>query len=222
MDREVYPLLPWLHSSETCEHVFGECRKILKDFTYLDFLYMVPRLHILIREVVKFGHSSDPKARAAGYAHTYYDAEHANLATLAIFPTDKEIENAAKAAWEEADGLFTTLGVSPLDFMHSSNPTPDSSRSVGLPSIGSWFPAGRDPVFDHKEPDNESNEDEEEIADEFKGDEEEDEEETDAALLQRLIDDDELAEYRSTEIDDQMLSLTCAAIAVEVDEGMQV
>ena len=48
MDGEIYPLLPWLHSSETCEHIFGECQKLVKDFTFLDFLYMIPRLHILV------------------------------------------------------------------------------------------------------------------------------------------------------------------------------
>ena len=25
MDGEIYPLLPWLHSTEVCKHVFGEC-----------------------------------------------------------------------------------------------------------------------------------------------------------------------------------------------------
>ena len=30
-----FPLLPWLHSTEACEHGFGEARKIVKDFTML-------------------------------------------------------------------------------------------------------------------------------------------------------------------------------------------
>lgn len=34
-----FPLLPWLHSTEACEHVFGEARKVVKDFTMLDLLY---------------------------------------------------------------------------------------------------------------------------------------------------------------------------------------
>jgi hypothetical protein len=32
----VFQFLPWLHSGEACEHVFAECRKLIKDFTYLD------------------------------------------------------------------------------------------------------------------------------------------------------------------------------------------
>ena len=127
MNGEIYPLLPWLHSSETCEHVFGECRKLIKDFTFLDFLYMIPRLHILTRAVVKLNHTSDPKVCASGYAHTYFDMEDINLATLSIFPPDEDIETAAKEAWEEADGLFNALGVSPTDFMGANTTPPNSA-----------------------------------------------------------------------------------------------
>src|SRR6202044_1510276 len=115
-----------LHSSETCEHVFGECQKLIKDFTFLNFLYMIPRLHILTRAAVKLNHTSDPKARVSGYAHTYFDMEDINLTTLSVFPTDEDIETMAKEVWEEADGLFTALGVSPTDFM-GTNPTPPDS-----------------------------------------------------------------------------------------------
>lgn len=27
-----YPFIPWLHSTEACEHLFAECRKLVKDF----------------------------------------------------------------------------------------------------------------------------------------------------------------------------------------------
>ena len=52
------PLLPWLHSSETCEHVFGEARQIVKDFTYLNLIYMIPKLRIKIHEAVLWATSS--------------------------------------------------------------------------------------------------------------------------------------------------------------------
>jgi hypothetical protein len=55
------PLLPWLHSSEACEHVFGEARHVVKDFTYLDFIYMLPKLRVKLHEAVLRGRSSDPK-----------------------------------------------------------------------------------------------------------------------------------------------------------------
>jgi hypothetical protein len=34
-----FPLFSWLHSTEACEHTFGEARKIVKDFTFLDLIY---------------------------------------------------------------------------------------------------------------------------------------------------------------------------------------
>ena len=46
LGEQRYPLLPWLHSTKICKHVFAECRKLVKDFTYLNFLYMVPCLHV--------------------------------------------------------------------------------------------------------------------------------------------------------------------------------
>ena len=58
------PLLPWLHSSETCEHVFGEARQIVKDFTMLDFFYMMTKLCMKLYEAVLRGNSSDFKACA--------------------------------------------------------------------------------------------------------------------------------------------------------------
>ncbi|KAJ1299461.1 hypothetical protein OPQ81_002524 [Rhizoctonia solani] len=43
------PLLPWLHSSESCKHFFGEMRKLVPDFTYPDFIFSVPKLRVLLR-----------------------------------------------------------------------------------------------------------------------------------------------------------------------------
>jgi hypothetical protein len=54
-----FPLLPWLHSSETCEHVFGEARQIVKDFTMLDCFYMLTKLRVKLREVVLSAQSPD-------------------------------------------------------------------------------------------------------------------------------------------------------------------
>jgi hypothetical protein len=49
---DLFPLCPWLHSTEACEHGFGEAQKIVKDFTMLDLIYMVPKLHIKIHEAI--------------------------------------------------------------------------------------------------------------------------------------------------------------------------
>jgi hypothetical protein len=42
------PLLLWLHSTELCEHLFGCARKIQKDFTFVEFLFMVPKLDAIL------------------------------------------------------------------------------------------------------------------------------------------------------------------------------
>ena len=46
------PLLPWLHSTEQCEHIFGEARRIVEDFCFLDFIYMIPKLRVTIHEAM--------------------------------------------------------------------------------------------------------------------------------------------------------------------------
>lgn len=211
MDGEVYPLLPWLHSTEVCKHIFGECLKLIKDFTYLDFIYMIPRLMVLIRAAVNSGYTGDSKAHASGYTHTYFDSEDINIAALLRFPSDIEIEAAAKQAWEEADSLFTALGASPADFMQSQSSTPH------LPSISSWFQPGQDPVLDGN-----STLPQSDLDDGFFSEDEDKNENgdnnSDAAQLQALIDEEEQAHSRSNQVDDRMLELTTAAIAVEIDE----
>ncbi|PSR70772.1 hypothetical protein PHLCEN_2v13350, partial [Hermanssonia centrifuga] len=122
-----YPLLPWLLSSEPCEHIFGLCRHIVKDFTLLDFYHMIPKLMVQLREVVLRAHHSNGKERAGGYTHTYTDHREADLGKLRIFPSDEEVNTSAEAAHEEALSLFTLLGV------------PPTSLSSSSPSNSAWF-----------------------------------------------------------------------------------
>jgi hypothetical protein len=110
---DTYPLLPWLLSTEVCEHVFGLCRQIIKVFTELDFHYMIPKLFIRLREHTLFGDFSDSKERASGYTHTYTDNRGVNLVELSTYPSDNEIQDAAKLAYEEAENLWTLLGAPP-------------------------------------------------------------------------------------------------------------
>lgn len=50
---------------------------------------------------------------AAGYTHTYSDADGADLHLLSIFPSDVEINATAKDAYEEAVMLWEILGYYP-------------------------------------------------------------------------------------------------------------
>jgi len=128
----VNPLYLWLDSSESCEHVFGEARQIVKDFTMLDFLYMIPKLRIKMRQAILKGKTSDPKARAAGYSHPYFDMAGLDQVNLSTFPSDDEISALAQQATDEADSLVALLCLSP-------NQVRNLQRSSILPSIDSWF-----------------------------------------------------------------------------------
>jgi hypothetical protein len=45
---DALPFLPWLYSTEVAEHVFGICRQLIKDFTMLDFYFMVPKIFVML------------------------------------------------------------------------------------------------------------------------------------------------------------------------------
>ncbi|KAI0048380.1 hypothetical protein FA95DRAFT_1656854, partial [Auriscalpium vulgare] len=131
-----YPLLPWLLSTETCEHVFGICRQIVKDFTLQDFHYMVPKLYVRLREHFFLSHASDGKERASGYNHTYTDSRKLDLASLATYPSDIDIQTAAAAAFEGAESLWAELGVQLKneEGYSARRPIPD-----GMPPIETWW-----------------------------------------------------------------------------------
>ncbi|KAJ7832150.1 hypothetical protein B0H14DRAFT_3712707 [Mycena olivaceomarginata] len=76
-----YPLLPWLHSTEVCEHLFGMLRQLKKDFTYSDVLQLERKLRVL--QMGAFGNltaKQQANETAAGYHHTYFNANDYGLA----------------------------------------------------------------------------------------------------------------------------------------------
>jgi hypothetical protein len=127
---DIYPLLLWLLSTEVNEHVYGLCRKIAPDFTLHDFIFMVPKLLIQLREFALFGHFSDGKERASGYAHLYGDTRKINLKALSTFPSNEQINDAARDAYQQAENLWSLLEVVPASL---------SDNIFRLPSIQSWF-----------------------------------------------------------------------------------
>jgi hypothetical protein len=196
------PLIPWLHSSEACEHVFGESRQVVKDFTLLDFIYMVPKLRIQLRQAILHALASDPKARASGYCHTYFDHSDINLRALATYPTDEEIDEAAREAAQEADSLIALLGVVPGQLHRLQG------AATVLPSIATLL-AGQPEEDDEILLEGSDSDDEESISD--------------ARELQNLIDGEEDINISRTRAQDsQMLTLTCAALAITADEMMNV
>lgn len=85
----------------------------MKDFTLLDFIYMVPKLHIWLRQAILRALASDPKARASGYCHTYFDHTNIDLRALATYPTDDKIDEVAREVAQEADSLVALLDIVP-------------------------------------------------------------------------------------------------------------
>ncbi|KAF8803503.1 hypothetical protein BYT27DRAFT_7259964 [Phlegmacium glaucopus] len=107
-----YPFLPWLHSTEPCEHVFGVMRQIKKDFTFADMLNAQPKLQAFL--LGAFGDlSAEEQANqtAAGYHHTYFKADDLDLKELLRYPSDDDLANASDAAFREAEQLLLSLGI---------------------------------------------------------------------------------------------------------------
>jgi hypothetical protein len=201
-------LLPWLHSSEACEHVFGEARRVVKDFTFLDFVYMIPKLRIKLHEAVLRGKSSDGKARAAGYSHTYFDHEGLDLVTLSTYPTDDEIEFISEAAAQEADSLVALLGIDP-EMLHRPHHATSSTMPVWLPSLSSWMPV--DASDSGKIMENDLD---------LEPEDSDNEEVCEAEELQNILDNEESSPIsRSEKIDQRCLDLTSAALAVASEEA---
>ncbi|KDQ60091.1 hypothetical protein JAAARDRAFT_45943 [Jaapia argillacea MUCL 33604] len=120
-----FPLLPWLHGTSPNEHAFGTWRSVLEDPTMLDILHLVPKTDAMLQSAcqVQYSSKADFKKTASGYHHTYFSGEGANLHVLAEYPSDSEIADAAKAAFEEAMMLWDLLGYDP-----------STSHSPSLPS----------------------------------------------------------------------------------------
>lgn len=106
-----WPFCPWLHASEPCEHIFAEARKMIKEFSALDFYLLIPKLRLRVREANLSSRSSDAKKRAGGYAHGYLESKGVKLPALCIFPDDHTIDEESACAFEEACSLFDLLGV---------------------------------------------------------------------------------------------------------------
>jgi hypothetical protein len=113
-----FPFLPWLHSTEICEHLFGMLRQLKKDFNYSDMLYLEPKLRTLM--LGSFGNLSfqaQANATAAGYYHSCSDVAGLDIPSLMSYPSDREIGDASDAAFEEAALLLAAVGINAKDML---------------------------------------------------------------------------------------------------------
>lgn len=137
-----YPLLPWLHSTEPCEHLFGVLRQLKKDFNYSDVLYLEPKLRTLL--LGTFGDlSPDDQANqtAAGYHHTYFHTTDLDILSLMTWPSDEEIQNASIAALEETEQLLAAVGINSKAMLAKyTAPTTSKKTKLPAPSVPTYRP----------------------------------------------------------------------------------
>ena len=197
-----HPLLPWLHSTEICKHVFAECWKLIKDFTHLNFIFMNTQLHALLRASLALARGIDPKAQANGYSHVYLDPETAQMGSLTVFPSNKEIEIVAGQAWDEAIALLSLIRVESSDIDNSG-------------SNSQTKPPGTVPNSSKESDDGLNLQDESDhgIKDPCK-------DESDATQLRQLIGVQETGDWKTVNraLKEKMHVLTCAAMALDIND----
>ena len=103
-----YPLLPWMYGSEACEHVFGDARKIMSDFTLLDFYHIIPKIKYM--QLTAYERKLKPPAKfsksAAGYDIEITRNADVDTAVLCTWPTDEDISEVLHIAHTEAIALL--------------------------------------------------------------------------------------------------------------------
>jgi hypothetical protein len=145
----------------------------------------------MIRAASLFSRGTDPKARAMGYSHSYLDPENAHIESLVLYPTDGEVVLAVGEAWEEAVTLLGLLGIQAEDI--SVKPATSSTDSSPTPP----------------DPDEVDSVDGENLDSENK-----------TVDLQHLISIQQTTGWEAvdSETKDKMHMLTCAAIALDIEE----
>lgn len=230
MDGTRIPLLLWLHSSEVCEHVFAECRKMIMDFDFASFLHMMPKVHWMVRYSMGLK-IEDAKARAKGYAHKWMDNEGLDLTALATYPSDDELCNISKIAYNDTVDLWRRLGVFITDVQLNTPLVPQviaggndhdseveqeegDNDTVGLPPISSWGPEF-EPALRYLQYSSPADEGHPlpSIRD------------SERAVLERLLAIEESEEangpIRLESVEKTMLNVTCAKLALDLDTALR-
>jgi hypothetical protein len=207
--EQIYLLCPWLHSTEPCEHSFGEGREQVPDFTFVEYIFMVDKIMVLLKAALlshnSEKHDADARGRAQGYHHTYVDSRDVNLFTLSNYPSDDLIEAAARDAYEQAEGLFALCSVPPTLF-----DTTLPRQHVHLPGIGSFGEAPKD-----------ENDEDMDGSSLYAVDLDEADEISEVQQLQDLIDNEDKPTWdptRKASIDDKMTGYACAAVLATVED----
>lgn len=79
----------------------------------LNFYNVVKKIFIQLQMFTESTLPTVGKDATAGYAHTFSDCHGIDLTALSAFPTDQQIDQAAREAYNEAKNLLYILGVLP-------------------------------------------------------------------------------------------------------------
>jgi hypothetical protein len=185
----------------------------------LDFFYMLTKLRVKLRKAVLSAQSPDFKARANGYCHTYFDVKGIDPLLLATFPTDDDIQDAAQQAMEECESLIVLLGVNPSMLRDKI-----AHRSFSqLSAINLLRPDFLVAKGGGNGDDDSSSDEDKDIGDPDNINSDADDSTNDAAELQELMDEIESGDISlSSQQDDKLTRLTCAAMAITSDEMAKV
>lgn len=112
-----YPLFPWKHGTEPCEHIFGWMRVISPRFSVLDARFMMPKIHAVVKSAMGGRIKIPPSEHLhSGYQYAFGDEEaNENLRLLRTWPTNAEISNELMIANKIANSLAESAGMGPLE-----------------------------------------------------------------------------------------------------------
>ncbi|KAJ3722298.1 hypothetical protein C8R42DRAFT_580354 [Lentinula raphanica] len=202
-----WALFTYLAGTSLCEHVFGMARTLDPDFTLYSWYTLKPKLTMMLeRAVHQSWQSSDSKARASGYNHSYLDRHGVDVKSLSLFPTDNQIDEASRMAYSDASDLFCLFGLSPDELKHQGSPT--------LPSIRTWFNEAPSTTIPPLSPTCVDNDDDND------GSECESEEVDESGTLLSALEMVEHVEPDTLEEERCLMSQRFAAVALELDKNI--
>ncbi|RHZ57145.1 hypothetical protein Glove_393g21 [Diversispora epigaea] len=128
--REYYPefpLLPWMHGSEACEHVFGIARQIRTDFDFAELLQMISKISHYSKSI-RTSNLLDEKEKSVreGYIVDYNKGNLNNniISNLTTWPSDLEITRTIRQSRQLACELAEYLNMLMSDSLPIGNLQP--------------------------------------------------------------------------------------------------
>lgn len=204
--------LPWLHLTEICKHVFGKAQRIIKDFSYCNFVYMIPKLCAQVRHTMQH-FKINLQATAIGYVYTYMDTAKLNIVNLLKIPTQAKEVKINGEALMDTKSLLHLLGIAPAclcqSFHHSSR-----SKLTLLPFLLSLLRNSRTLTSSNNESGSTSNAGTSLLASEELQDDEPSHRKILQYLLEVNISQESLTERAMKKLD----GLRCAGFAVDADK----